>query len=128
MRHIFQELPGSKVLLDLEDPEVLALFDEDLQAFASLYVEGKGCVFLDEFPVGVKAGAPSNPGKSLRSFLKKYRPRVASVLGTGNVRLLTIEGASVLFPPCTPPRSLTGSHRDGAPGVNPEISQRTLDS
>ncbi len=56
MRHIFQDLPGQKVFLDFEDPEVLSLFDEDIRAFAGLYVEGKAYVFLDEFQYSREGG------------------------------------------------------------------------
>ena len=56
MRHIFETLPGPKVFLDFEDPEVLSLFDEDIRSFARLYVEGKDFVFLDEFQYSREGG------------------------------------------------------------------------
>lgn len=56
MRHLFRNLPGQKVFLDFEDPEVLSLFDEDIRSFAGLYVEGKDYVFLDEFQYSRQGG------------------------------------------------------------------------
>ncbi len=56
MHHVFQDLPDQKVFLDFEDPEVLSLFDEDVQAFARLYVDGKDYVFLDEFQYSRQGG------------------------------------------------------------------------
>jgi predicted AAA+ superfamily ATPase len=49
LKHLYERVPGPKVFLDFEDPEVLALFEEDVKAFAKLYVEGKRFVFIDEF-------------------------------------------------------------------------------
>lgn len=69
MRRVFQELPDPKAFLDFEDPEVLALFDEDLQAFASLYVEGRDYVFLDEFQYSRQGG------KHLKFLYDHYRTK-----------------------------------------------------
>ena len=66
MRRIFQRLPGQKVFLDFEDPEALALFDEDIQAFARLYVDGKDYVFLDEFQYS------RHGGKHLKFLYDRY--------------------------------------------------------
>jgi len=49
IRHIFDGLPGPKAFLDFEDPELVNLFDEDIKAFARLYLEGQKYVFIDEF-------------------------------------------------------------------------------
>jgi predicted AAA+ superfamily ATPase len=41
MNHLYEGLPGPKAFLDFEDPELVALFEEDIEAFAQLYVKGK---------------------------------------------------------------------------------------
>ncbi len=69
MRHIFRDLSGRKVFLDFEDPEVLSLFDEDIRAFAGLYVEGKDYVFLDEFQYSRQGG------KHLKFLYDRYPPK-----------------------------------------------------
>ena len=56
MRHVFEALPEPKLFLDFEDPELVALFDEDVKAFERLYVEGKRYVFIDEFQYSREGG------------------------------------------------------------------------
>ena len=47
----------------------------------------------------VKAGTTEVPGKSLRSFIKKYRPKEAYVFHTGNVHTMKVEETEVSFLP-----------------------------
>ena len=49
MNRLYEGLPGPKAFLDFEDPELVALFEEDIKAFAQLYVKGKRYLFIDEF-------------------------------------------------------------------------------
>ncbi len=49
LRRIYDEVEGTKVFLDFEDPEVFSLFNEDVKVFARLFVSGKDFVFIDEF-------------------------------------------------------------------------------
>ena len=88
MRRIFGELPGSKVFLDFEDPEVLALFDEDVRAFARLYVEGKDYVFLDEFQYSRQGG------KHLKFLYDHYRTKFV-ISGSSSLDL-AVKTASAL--------------------------------
>jgi len=56
LKRLYERIPGPKVFLDFEDPEVLALFEEDVKAFARLYVEGKRFIFIDEFQYSQDGG------------------------------------------------------------------------
>jgi len=49
MNRLYEDLPGPKAFLDFEDPELVALFEEDIKAFTQLYVKGKRYLFIDEF-------------------------------------------------------------------------------
>lgn len=49
MNRLYEGLPGPKTFLDFEDPELVALFEEDIKAFAQLYVKDKRYLFIDEF-------------------------------------------------------------------------------
>jgi hypothetical protein len=49
MKRLYEDLPGPKGFLDFEDPELVALFEEDIKAFAQLYVKAKRYLFIDEF-------------------------------------------------------------------------------
>jgi len=49
MNRLYEGLRGPKAFLDFEDPELVALFEEDIEAFAQLYVKGKQYLFIDEF-------------------------------------------------------------------------------
>ena len=53
----------------------------------------------DLIAVEVKSGQERSAGRSLYSFLRKYRPRVALVLHAGDVSEVRIEGIRVLFLP-----------------------------
>lgn len=88
MRRIFRDLPGTKVFLDFEDPEVLALFDEDVQAFARLHVEGKDYVFLDEFQYSKQGG------KHLKYLYDRYRTKFV-ISGSSSLGL-AVKAASAL--------------------------------
>ncbi len=50
-------------------------------------------------PLEVKAGQTRTIGKSLRSFIRKYRPSVAYLLYTGNIATETVEGVRVRLLP-----------------------------
>ena len=56
MSRIFDTINDSKVFLDFEDPEIAALFDEDIKTFAKLYVENNDFIFIDEFQYSRKGG------------------------------------------------------------------------
>jgi len=49
MNRLYEGLPEPKAFLDFEDPELVTLFEEDIEAFAQLYVKGKQYLFIDEF-------------------------------------------------------------------------------
>lgn len=49
MNRLYESLPEPKAFLDFEDPELVALFEEDIKAFAQLYVKNKRYLFIDEF-------------------------------------------------------------------------------
>jgi len=88
MRHIYDSLFGPKVFLDFEDPELVSLFDEDIKAFARLYVEGKRYVFIDEFQHS-KVG-----GKHLKFLYDSY-PVKFFISGSSSLDL-AVEAASAL--------------------------------
>ena len=50
-------------------------------------------------PLEVKAGQTRTIGKSLRSFIRKYRPSAAYLLYTGNIATETVEGVRVRLLP-----------------------------
>ncbi|WP_022852306.1 ATP-binding protein [Thermodesulfatator atlanticus] len=56
LKRLYERVPGPKIFLDFEDPEVLALFEEDVKAFARLYIEGKRFIFIDEFQYSQDGG------------------------------------------------------------------------
>jgi len=56
MNRLYEGLPGPKAFLDFEDPELVALFEEDIKAFAQLYVKGKQYLFIDEFQHAKQGG------------------------------------------------------------------------
>ena len=88
MRHVFDTLPEPKVFLDFEDPELVNLFDEDIKAFARLYVEGQKYLFIDEFQYS------QSGGKNLKFIYDQYQ---AKILITGSSSLdLAVRTASAL--------------------------------
>ncbi len=88
MRHVFDALPEPKVFLDFEDPELVNFFDEDIKAFARLYVEGQKYVFIDEFQYS------QSGGKNLKFIYDQYQ---AKILITGSSSLdLAVRTASSL--------------------------------
>ncbi len=88
MRRIYRDLPEPKIYLDFEDPETLALFDEDIHAFARLYVEGRNYVFLDEFQYSRQGG------KHLKFLFDRY-PTKFVISGSSSLEL-TFKTASAL--------------------------------
>ena len=58
-------------------------------------IQGNGEVI----PVEVKSGVANTPGKSLGSFIKKYRPSKAYVFHSGGVSSLTVSDTKVWFWP-----------------------------
>ncbi len=69
MRHVFGAIERSKIFLDFEDPETVGLFDEDIKAFAKLYVENYDFIFLDEFQYS------QNGGKNLKYLYDTYKKK-----------------------------------------------------
>ncbi len=70
MKHIYNTLGGKKVFLDFEDPDIVQLFDEDIKAFAKLYVKDKDFVFIDEFQYSLKGG------KNLKFLYDTYNTKL----------------------------------------------------
>ncbi len=70
LRRIYDEVKGSKIFLDFEDPEVLSLFDEDIKAFARLFVSEKEFVFIDEFQHA------RNGGRKLKFLFDHYPSKI----------------------------------------------------
>ncbi|MEK6868419.1 MAG: ATP-binding protein, partial [Nanoarchaeota archaeon] len=69
LRNIFAELQGA-VFLDFEDRETLELFETDLRAFISLYVEKYRYVFIDEFQYA------KNGGKNLKYIYDHHKTKI----------------------------------------------------
>jgi len=69
MRKIYNELSEPKVFIDFEDQEALNLFDEDIKAFARLYVEGNKYVMIDEVQYSQKGG------KHLKYLYDNYKTK-----------------------------------------------------
>ncbi len=69
MKRLYELVDGSKIFLDFEDPEVVGLFDEDIKAFAKLYVEGYDFIFFDEFQYS------RNGGKNLKYLYDTFRKK-----------------------------------------------------
>ena len=88
MRHVFESLPETKIFLDFEDPELVTLFDEDVKAFARLYVEGRQYVFIDEFQYSRMGG------KHLK-FLHDHYPAKFVISGSSSLEL-AVKAASAL--------------------------------
>ena len=88
MRHVFDSLEEPKIFLDFEDPELVSLFDEDVKAFAQLYVEGKKYVFIDEFQ-------HSNVGGKHLKFLYDHYSAKFLVSGSSSLEL-AVKAASAL--------------------------------
>lgn len=80
MRRIFDQIGGSKIFLDFEDPEIYGLFDEDVKTFGRLYVENNDFVFFDEFQNA------SLGGKNLKYLYDTYRKKFF-VSGSSNLDL-----------------------------------------
>ena len=56
MKRLYDDLPEPKAFVDFEDQEVLSLFEEDVKAFAQIYVQGKRYLLIDEFQYSKKGG------------------------------------------------------------------------
>jgi len=69
LKRLYERVPGPKIFLDFEDPEVLVLFEEDIKAFAKLYVEGKRFIFIDEFQYS------RNGGQKLKFLFDHYEAK-----------------------------------------------------
>ena len=88
MRHVYEFLSEPKIFLDFEDPELVSLFDEDVHAFARLYVEGKRHIFIDEFQYS-RLG-----GKHLKFLFDTYHAKFF-ISGSSSLEL-TIRAATAL--------------------------------
>ncbi len=88
MRHIYDGFSEPRVFLDFEDPELVSLFDEDIKAFARLYVEGKRYVFIDEFQ-------HSRAGGGHLKFLYDSYPAKFFISGSSSLDL-AVKAASAL--------------------------------
>ena len=80
LRRIYEKITAPKIFLDFEDPEVLSLFNEDIKAFAKLYVENRDFVFLDEFQY-VHEG-----GKKLKFLFDHYNAKIL-ISGSSSLEL-----------------------------------------
>lgn len=89
MRHVFDDLSGTKTFIDFEDPELLSLFDEDVRAFAELQVEGRDYVFLDEFQYSKQGG------KHLKFLYDSYRTKFV-ISGSSSLDLAVKTAAALV--------------------------------
>jgi len=88
MRHVYETISAPKTFLDFEDMEMVSLFDEDVKAFARLYVEGKKYVFIDEFQYSRRGG------KHLKFLYDRYDAKFF-ISGSSSLEL-AIRAASAL--------------------------------
>ncbi len=56
LKRLYEKDKEGAVFLDFEDRDVLRLFNEDIKAFCTLYVDGKKRIFIDEFQYALEGG------------------------------------------------------------------------
>ena len=90
--HLLENLVAGEIL---KEGEELHFWRTKSGAEVDFVIQGRGGVV----PVEVKSGVASNPGRSLVSFIKKYRPSKAYVIHSGEVFSREVEGTVVSFLP-----------------------------
>ncbi|RMF61599.1 MAG: ATP-binding protein, partial [Calditrichaeota bacterium] len=89
IQHVAAQFPKSN-LISFEDVDLLALFEADPKAFASLHVEGYRTVFIDEAQY-----APSF-GKHMKYLIDTYKGRVKFVATGSSVTDFYLQGLKFL--------------------------------
>ena len=90
LKQIYQNVPESKVFLDFEDPEILELFEEDIKAFARLYVEGNRFVFIDEFQYS------QDGGRKLKFLYDRYHQKTKFLISGSSSLEISLKTVSFL--------------------------------
>lgn len=88
LRHFESKLPNS-IFLSFEDDDLLRLFEEDIKAFAKIYIQPYRNIILDEFQYAKKGG------KHLKFLYDSHSGKKIIISGSSSIEL-TIKAAKFL--------------------------------